>query len=510
MASNLAFRLIAPLVAVSLLLLAVGVGAAWHVHRMQRTVSTGLRANVSGMRAAEELEILVWQIRTQLDYFLITGERQHLEASAAFRQEADRWLTEAERFSLTPYEEQLTARARHGYGLFLTELGRLPGPDASGTLKKRVRRLIDEVLVREVLEPTHEYLDFNEIEVEQAVSENQTVAGWLVFGLLSLGTCGCGAGLVAGFAIARGITRSLVQLSVPIRAAAGQLEEVVGPITFAAGVDLHQLEGVLRSIAERVGAVVERLRQSERETLRAEQMAAVGQMAAGMAHELRNPLTSMKLLVQTAQAQDGPGLSGRDLRVMEEEIARLEGLIQSFLHFARPPALEKREVELRALVEETAGLVAARAAQCGTRLECRVPDSPVLAAVDPGQLRQVLLNLLLNALDAVAADGVVQVTLEVEATGWLRLEVSDSGPGLPAELGNTIFTPFITTKETGLGLGLSISKRIVEVHTGTLEGANRPGGGAVFTVRLPPPEQKSQISNPKSEKKTSSDFGFRI
>src|SRR5262249_9690333 len=172
-----------------------------------------------------------------------------------------------------------------------------------------------EVLVREVLQPTHEYLDYNEEEVEQGVAQNQTVTNWLVVGLLSLGTCGCGAGLVAGFGIARGVTRSLVQLSVPIRAAAGQLDGVGGPITFAAGADLHQLEGVLRSIAERIGAVVERLRQSEREALRAEQMAAVGQMAAGMAHELRNPLTSMKLLVQAAQAQDSPGLFGRDLRV---------------------------------------------------------------------------------------------------------------------------------------------------------------------------------------------------
>ncbi len=311
------------------------------------------------------------------------------------------------------------------------------------------------------------------------------MSNWLIFGLLSLGICGCGAGLVAGFGITRGIQRSLIQLSVPIRAAAGQLDEVVGPITVDAGADLHQLEGVLRSIAERIGAVVERLRQSERETLRAEQMAAVGQMAAGMAHELRNPLTSMKLLVQAAQARDGSGLGGRDLRVLEEEIGRLEGLIQSFLHFARPPRLEKREVELRVLVEETVRLVEVRAVQCAARVECRLPEGPVRAAVDPGQFRQVLLNLLLNALEAVAV-GQAEVVLEIEASGWLRLEVSDSGCGLPPELGSRIFAPFVTNKETGLGLGLSICKRIAEVHAGTIEGVNRPGGGAVFTVRLPP------------------------
>src|SRR5262249_48504574 len=129
-ASKLVLRLTAPLVAVSLLLLAVGAGAAWHVHRMQRTVSKDMLDNVSAMRAAEELEILVWHLRTQLDHFLITGERKYLEAGSAFRQEADRWLTQAERYSLTPYEEQLTTRARRGYRLFLKELGRLAGQDS--------------------------------------------------------------------------------------------------------------------------------------------------------------------------------------------------------------------------------------------------------------------------------------------------------------------------------------------------------------------------------------------
>ena len=488
MASKLAVRLAAPLVAVSLLLLMVGVGAAWHVNRMQRTVSRGLLNNVSGMRAAEELEILARQLRTQLDQFLITGEVQHLKVTPDFHRDTNRWLNEAEHYSLTPQEQKLTGRARRGYDRLLGDLDTLVGRPPSEELTKRVRKLIDGVLVREVLEPVHEYLDLNEVEVEQAVAENQVVSNWLIFALLSLGICGCGVGLAAGFGIARAIHRSLIQLSVPIRAAAGQLDEVVGPITVDAGADLNQLEGVLHSIAERIGAVVERLRQSERETLHAEQMAAVGQMAAGMAHELRNPLTSMKLLVQTAQGRDGAALGGRDLRVLEEEIARLEGLIQSFLHFARPPQLEKREVELRSLVEETVHLLEVRAEQCGARIETRLPEGPVRAAVDPGQFRQVLLNLLLNAMDAVASTGkagTVEVVLEVEPGGRLRLEVSDSGCGLPARLGSKIFAPFVTTKETGLGLGLSICKRIVEVHAGTIEGTNRPQGGAVFTVRLP-------------------------
>jgi signal transduction histidine kinase len=496
MSKRLIFRMTAPMVAISLLLLAVGALAAWNVHRLQRNISQAISVNVSGMRAAEELEIEVWKARTKLDRFLITGDRTYLDEVPPMWPGINHWLNEAERWALTPQEKALTGRARAGCQRFFTELARYTGRGSAEELKPKVQALIKDTLVREVLDPTHDYLDFNELEVEQANAENQGLADRLVLGLLLLGTCGSAAGLVAGFGIARGAVRTLVQLSVPVRAAAGQLEDVVGPVTFAATWDLHELEGVLRQIAERIGIVVERLRQSEREALRAEQLAAVGQMAAGMAHELRNPLTSMKILVQAASAREpngpggespaaGPGLGGRDLAVLEEEITRLERLVQTFVHFARPPEPEKRRVELRELIEQTVGLVVGRAAACQGRVECELPAGPVPVVVDPGQVRQVLLNLLINALEAVPAGGTVRVRAQTDADRWVTLRVEDDGCGLPASLGPRIFAPFVSTKETGLGLGLSICKRIVEAHGGTIDAGNRPEGGAAFTVRLP-------------------------
>ena len=108
--------------------------------------------------------------------------------------------------------------------------------------------------------------------------------------------------------------------------------------------------------------------------------------------------------------------------------------------------------------------------------------------MDADQFRQVLLNLLLNALEAVRRGGAVGVAVEQTADGGASLAVTDDGCGLPADLGDRIFAPFITTKETGLGLGLSICKRIAEAHGGAITAADRAEGGAVFTLRLPPPE----------------------
>jgi signal transduction histidine kinase len=494
MSARLILRMTAPVVAISLLLLAFGVGAAWWVGSWQKEVARELRLNTSGIRAGEELEILLREARTRLDHVLITGDRESLKQVLELRLESQRWLAEAEHWAGTPREQQLLVRVRQGHERFWDELARLMEQAPDEGLRAEVRRLIHDVLVREALEPAHEYLDLTEEEVKASIAKNQVLAERLVYGLLLLGICGSAAGLVAGFGFARGLSRSLIQLSVLVRDTAGRLEEGVGPITFSGG-DLGELESVLRQIADRVQAIVERLQQRERDFLLAEQMAAVGQLAAGMAHELRNPLTSMKLLVQGAQAGAAgeagagdtwlaPALSNRDLGVLEEEITRLERLIQSFLDFARPPRPEARVLDLRSLVGQTVALVAGRAAAVSTRLELALPPEPATAAVDPGQLRQVLLNLALNALEAGGA-GPIEVSLSRDGAGWLVLQVADRGCGLPASLGERIFDPFTTTKETGLGLGLSICKRIALAHGGTLDAADRAGGGAVFTLRLP-------------------------
>jgi signal transduction histidine kinase len=516
MHSRLMVRMTAPILAISALLLTVGVVGAWYVQRLQRNVSGNLLWNVSSMRAAEELEMAVRDVRTQLDLFLIRGDRQELEEVPRLRRHTEAWLARAERLAVTRREKELITRARRGHAQFFAlfqRIRRQPSADLAG----QVRRM-EEVLVSKILRPVHEYLDFNEDEVAGTAAENQSLSEWLVLGLLLLGTCGAGAGLLAGFGIARGIRRSIVRLSVPIRDAAGKLNEVVGPIPLSAGWNLNELQGVLSKMASEIGTVTRRLRQSQREVLRAEQLAAVGQLAAGMAHELRNPLMSMKILVQAAAERNDAGLGGRDLAVLEEEITRLEALIRTFLDFARPPQLDKRPFPVQSLVEQTLGLISARAWQQGVRIDGDFPDEPLIIEADMGQVRQVVLNLLLNALDALPRGGTVWVqasrgerqdgedwpgpgtacaTRKGEVP-WLTLRVADDGPGLPAGLGEQIFEPFVSTKQTGVGLGLSICRRIIEAHGGVIRAANRPEGGAVFTVQLPCRGRRFAVRGPRT------------
>jgi signal transduction histidine kinase len=504
MKTRLLVRMTAPIMALSLVPLAGGVVAAWLVHRTQKDASDALVRNVASMRAAEELVIAFHDIRAQLHLFLLTRERSHLESIPRLRQGTDRWLDATERTAVTQSEQELIERIKTGYQHFFTAFERLLNePPTQGHLASRVRELADEVLTDEILQPAQDFLDLNEKEIEADNANNERVSQRMILGLLLLGVCGPISGLLAGFGIARAVSHSIVRLSVPIRDAAGKLNEIVGPVTLAARWELDELEGVLHTIAERIGTVIERLEQSERDARQAEHLAAVGQMAAGIAHELRNPLMPMKILVQAAaERSPSPGLDERDLAVLEQEITRLERSIQLFLDFARPPRVEKRTFEVGETIAQLLNLLARRAEQKGVRLEYHRPDPAIRIQADAGQIRQVILNLLLNALDATGPGGTIRMEIAVSdeaAKGedgrqrWLSLRVSDTGCGLPAGLGQRIFEPFVSTRETGLGLGLSICKRIVEAHEGKIEATDRPGGGAIFTVRLPCLEQAARI-----------------
>jgi signal transduction histidine kinase len=238
--------------------------------------------------------------------------------------------------------------------------------------------------------------------------------------------------------------------------------------------------------------MVQRLQRQQREILRADQLAALGQLAASVAHEVRNPLTGMKLLVEAALRPGRPQpLSREDLQVIHGEIARLEEIVRHFLAFARPQPLVRGVVDLQTVVARPVELVRGRARQQGVTLRVELPEEPLPVDLDAGQVGTVVVNLLLNALDAMPRGGEVTVAARAEE-GALEdgrpaclLEVRDTGPGIAPELLPRLFTPFASGKATGTGLGLSLARRIVEEHGGQIRAANLPSGGACFTILLP-------------------------
>jgi signal transduction histidine kinase len=497
MPARLNLHITAPVFLGSVILLCVGVGSAWYLHRLQRDTSAVLAHNVAGAQVAQDLAISIREIRTRLNRYLLKGNQVELEMIPRYAEEAGDYLREAEGLVQTEREQQLLAGLERDHRRFSAQIQRMIHDVPSPALARQLEQLRDETLIKQILVPANEYLELYQAAVTEASVENQTIVQWMAFGLLLLGGCGGVAGLLAGYGIARGIRSRLVQLSVPVRDAAGKLNTVVGPVLVSVGQSFEEMREGLERMASQVEVVVARLQQSQQQALRAEQFAAVGQLAAGMAHELRNPLTVMKVLVQSGlERVDWDLLDQSDLTILEEEITRMEKLIQTFLDFARPPRLERQVVDLRESVSSTVEVLRPRADQLGVTIQCTQPDVPLLATVDQSQIRQLLLNLLLNALDAVPSGGNVWVTSRPEPNAnadagppglaeHVAVEVADNGCGLPNDLGEKIFDPFISTKVTGIGLGLSISRQIVEAHGGTITAQERLGGGAWFTVRLP-------------------------
>ncbi len=477
-----------PIAMVGALLLAIGLYGAWRVHRLHQRSADIVAENVAGIRRAEQLRATIQQASYRLKRFSSTGDERHLEEIDRLTREADLRQRQMTPLSQTAEASPLIDRIMAGIDDFSTAFGKMDSTADGRVCPLAAGQLGNSAIFDDLFAELDAYIAVNDQQVDHSSRRNQTTANRLMFGLLLLGTCGGVAGLLLGYAIARRVGRTIVEVAVSLGDVAGKLNKVVGPVAVTANPRIHDLEMVLQTVSRHVSTVVERLQASERETLRAEQLAAMGQLAAGMAHEIRNPLTSMKTIVQLAERPED--FSSQDIRVLEEEIERLEQSVQALLDYARPAPAEKREVSLEEIVEQPLALMARRADRQGIAIVFVPPPPHQRVIADLVQLRQVVLNLLLNALEATPLKGEVRLEMVRESDqdhddDSIGIRVSDSGHGLPDHLGSRIFDPFVTTKETGIGLGLSISRRIVEDHGGQITAANIPQGGALFTVRLP-------------------------
>jgi signal transduction histidine kinase len=342
--------------------------------------------------------------------------------------------------------------------------------------------------IKKVVDPCQKLLKVNQQVMNDTFEESSNVSQQAHLVMVLIGLVGPIGGLIIGYGMARGLSQSIYQLSVRVNDVAHRLDQDVASVSIAAGGDFRSLDQQLQHVVQKVEEVGERLQRHQREMLRAEQLSAVGQLAAGIAHEVRNPLTSVKILVEAAlRSNNRKPLSVEDLEVIHGELARLEQTVQGFLDFARPPTLHRTPVALREVVGQALELVRVRARQQGIETSVRCPDEMLPVSVDRSLLCSVLVNLFLNALDAMPHGGRLEVDLEAAPKKEVRIAVADTGTGIPPEVAGRLFMPFASSKPTGTGLGLSISRRIIEEHGGRIAGGNRSQGGACFTITLPAP-----------------------
>ena len=314
--------------------------------------------------------------------------------------------------------------------------------------------------------------------------------------------------LIVVWAAALGVTTAAVKRSA--QRSASRLEEELAAA--ATGEPAARRSGALaldpetarlhRSVREFLEDHRQRRNEMASRLEHSDQLASLGRLAAGLAHEIKNPLAgiqgALEILQQDTQSESNRGLYDE----MLNELKRVNETLQLMLASARPSPVQLAETEVHALLEELRTLLEPSLKHQGKTLRVEAASGPLPARIDRDKIRQVLVNLINNAADVIESEGTVTLrAAPLGEDGGLVLSVQDDGPGIPRDQQQRIFEPFFSTKFTGTGLGLAIARSLVEQHGGTLQVESQPGSGSTFLVLLPEREkiERSRLDGEAAE-----------
>ncbi len=224
---------------------------------------------------------------------------------------------------------------------------------------------------------------------------------------------------------------------------------------------------------------------------KAERLSSLGQLAAGVAHEIRNPLNAISMASQRLKREFAPVEAEKNeefntiTTVIRDEIRRLNGIIEEFLTFSKSRRLELKENPVQDVIQKIVNLVSDEAFHHGVRIKTDWPTDSVVIPMDADKLQQALLNLVKNAVESISSTGSITIALRGEDKGFVKITIADTGCGLTPEEMERIFNPEYTTKEKGLGLGLSLAHEIIRGHGGEIQVNSKKGEGTVFEILLP-------------------------
>jgi signal transduction histidine kinase len=459
------------------LLVAVFAAASWSILARFREIDHGLaamRRQEEGMRLSLELASAVRDQYAHQAHTIILGNDTHL----GFYTEAERrvsalagrvgahavdgaergWVADVERATA---ELDRIFRARIVPAVLRRDRAEIQAAHAAAQLQvSEIQERVDRLVAR---------FEGDIAAFQGRVGEAQRQAlRWTVFFTLFAPLLAASVGAYVHRSVAVPVARLQEGAA---RIAAGDLDariEVSTPDEFGA-------------LAGQFNAMTASLRAHQRQLVQSEKLAGIGRLAAGVAHEINNPLAVILGYARLLQRK-AEGAVADDLKVIEDETVRAKLIVDGLLDLSRPLASAPEAVDLRALADE----VVARLGEAGALEGVGVTVSGTAAVKGhPRKLRQVVLNLVKNAAEASGPGGRVEVGVAAVAGGGAQVVVDDSGPGLSGDVRARLFEPFFTTKETGTGLGLAVSQGIVRAHGGELEAGEAPSGGARFTVRLP-------------------------
>ncbi len=310
--------------------------------------------------------------------------------------------------------------------------------------------------------------------------------------LIVIGLGGLLIGILGAIFLARRITGPIKKL------AEGTVKIANGDFSQKINIDSQDEIGHLaqnfNEMSHQLQMTKERMEAAQRKLIQAEKLASVGRIAAGIAHEIRNPLTSVKLNIQKILENDELEEIEKDhLSISQEGISQIENFIKELLNFTRISELNLNRFAVEQIIEESLKMISNSLELKNIGLEKDFQQQIPEVIVDGDKLRQVFLNILRNACEAVDEGGKITISLsclEDDGSRKTKIEISDDGCGMPEEDWENIFEPFYTTKSSGIGLGLANARKIIEQHQGSIRVKRKEGKGACFEIIIPGGEEK--------------------
>lgn len=471
------------------LLLATGYLIISYIYQLQDKTKLVITKNVISTENAQELKLALYRVRAASLTNLFDKSNEQLQN---LEKEQKAFLVLLENANQSANKEEEKKLIQQIYALFsnyeqtlknaheLHRQGKLTQPNA-------LIVLASQDLINTIESKTNQLIDMKEqihVELENSIEINNKIIGTAIY---SLGISGIIMGLILGWLIARIILNPIYKLVLKVRDAAGS--EVVEHIRMTPGKELEELDLHINRLIGRINKANEDLKQNRALLDQSAKFAAIGKIAPALAHEIRNPLTAIKMLIHSMlQELDTNAEKKADLEIILHEISRMEAFLQNFLKYARPAKPQMQEVIVVDVIRQVLQLMQARLKQNKISVDENYENLQIIVKADPNMIRQVLMNLIINAAESMGKGGKLTLSTlshtDNKRQKYIIIRVTDTGGGISEEIMDSLFDPFVKGKEQGIGLGLSISQRIADLHHGFIEAKNSENG-AVFSLHIP-------------------------
>ena len=474
------YILLAALVCISF---AGGLVTVWYTYRMEGLLSKVIEGDVAAFQAAEALETALVNQKGFVSYYFLDGDPDWLGQLGKYRQIFDEKLAEARSLVDTKRQENAIDRIAAQYRRYIEAKDEVIALYKAGRREEgaRLHKGVREIFF-ETVRVCHDYKALHNQRIAEALAHSFKEASKLRLMAVS--------GMVTAFLLGVVLVLFLLHSILgPVRRLAVEANREGG--TARPPDEVQSLSRSIHDLIEEYDQTHSELEKSRESLVQAEKLALVGKLAAGVAHSIRNPLTSVNMrLFSLARALQLQGSQQDDFQVIAEEIRHIDTIVQNFLEFSRRPKLRMQRVNPSEIVDMTIQLLHHRlkSYDVEVRVERKLPLPDVHA--DPEQMKEVLVNLIINACEALEHGGRIVISEETgvrskTGNGVVHIHVTDNGPGIPISIREKVLQPFFTTKDEGTGLGLSIAVRILEEHGGRLTVTTPKDEGTTFTITLP-------------------------